>query len=107
MVLKLSFTLADAAAVGSDMRLPDVLGIIARAKTSPDAVATSQEVALVGQFVCDSSSNVRFAERGIFNYAARSVELDIELLEDIREEARHGRCRTASWPWMCVATTSG
>ena len=90
LVLKLSFTLADAGAIGKEMRLPDVLGIIARAKTSPDAVATSQEVALVGQFVCDSSSNVRFAERGIFNYAAKSVELDIEFLEDIREEACHG-----------------
>ncbi|KAK4228683.1 alpha subunit of putative sulfite reductase [Podospora fimiseda] len=90
LVLKLSFTLADAAGTGENMRLPDVLGIVARAKTSPEAVVTSQEVALVGQFVCDSSSNVRFAERGIFNYAAKSVELDIELLEDIREEACHG-----------------
>ena len=90
LVLKLSFTLADASAIGTRMRLPDVLGIIARAKTSPDAVATSQEVSLVGQYVCDSSSNVRFAERGIFRYAAKSVELDIELLEDIREEACHG-----------------
>ncbi|KAK5658019.1 hypothetical protein OQA88_2573 [Cercophora sp. LCS_1] len=90
LVLKLSFTLADASSAGTRMRLPDVLGIIARAKTSSDAVKTSQEVALVGQYVCDSSSNVRFAERGIFNYATKSVELDIELLEDIREEACHG-----------------
>lgn len=90
LVLKLSFTLADAAATGAEMRLPDVLGIIARAKTSPDAVVTSREVALVGQFVGDNSGNVRFAERGIFNYAAKSVTLDIELLEDIREEACHG-----------------
>ncbi|KAK3381069.1 hypothetical protein B0H63DRAFT_415824 [Podospora didyma] len=89
LVLKLSFTLADASH-GSDTRLPDVLGMISRAKTSPDAVATSQEVALVGQYVCDKGSNVRFAERGIFSYAAKSVELDIELLEDIREEACHG-----------------
>jgi sulfite reductase alpha subunit-like flavoprotein/predicted heme/steroid binding protein len=90
MVLKLSFSLADAAASGTNLRLPDVLGIIARAKTSQDAVATSQEVALVGQFVSESSSSTRFAERGIFNYAAKSVKLDIELLEDIREEACHG-----------------
>lgn len=90
LVLKLSFALADAAAAGTNKQLPDVLGIIARAKTSSNAVATSQEVALVGQFICESSSNVRFAERGIFNYAAKSVELDVELLEDIREEACHG-----------------
>lgn len=91
LVLKLSFLLAgDAVASGTDMRLPDVLGIIARAKTSQDAVVTSQEVALVGEFVCESSSNIRFAERGIFHYAAKSVELDIELLEDVREEACRG-----------------
>ncbi|KAK0710137.1 hypothetical protein B0T26DRAFT_836309 [Lasiosphaeria miniovina] len=90
LVLKLSFTLADAAPGGAEMRLPDVLNMIARAKTSPDAIATSQEVALIGQFVSDNNSNVRFAERGIFKYAAKTVELDIELLEDIREEACHG-----------------
>lgn len=90
LVLKLSFSLANGAASAAEMRLPDVLGIIARAKTSQEAVAISREVALVGEFVCESSSNIRFAERGILNYAAKSVELDIELLEDIREEACHG-----------------
>ncbi|KAK4119475.1 hypothetical protein N657DRAFT_666638 [Parathielavia appendiculata] len=80
LILKLSFPLANAVASGTDTRLPDVLGIIARAKTSPDAVATSQEVALIGQFVCESS----------ISYAPNSVKLDIELLEDIREEACHG-----------------
>ncbi len=89
-MLKLSFSLADVAVSGIDTRLPDVLGTIARAKTSQDAIAISQEVALIGQFVCESSSNIRFVERGVFNYATKSVELDIELLEDIREEACHG-----------------
>ncbi|KAK4033607.1 alpha subunit of putative sulfite reductase [Parachaetomium inaequale] len=90
LVLKLSFSLADTAVSGADIRLPDVLGMIARAKTSQDAVAISEEVALVGRFVCETSSNIRFAERGIVHYAGKSVELDIELLEDIREEACHG-----------------
>ncbi|KAK3947148.1 hypothetical protein QBC32DRAFT_401772 [Pseudoneurospora amorphoporcata] len=85
LVLKLSFILADSAAVGAEARLPDVLGTIARAKTSPDAVATSHEVTFIGQFVGDNNG-ARFAERGIMNYAAKSVELDIELLEDIHEE---------------------
>jgi hypothetical protein len=39
--LKASFTLANAAAGSSSGRLPDVLGIIARAKSSPDAISTS------------------------------------------------------------------
>ncbi|KAK4211511.1 alpha subunit of putative sulfite reductase [Rhypophila decipiens] len=90
LVLKLSFALADVSSAGTDTRLPDVLGTIARAKTSSDAVATSQEVALVGRFLGENSSNIRFAEKGVFNYAAKSVQLDIEFLEDIREEACHG-----------------
>ena len=90
LVLKLSFALADAAASGTETRLPDVLGTIARAKTSRDAMTTSQEVAQVGQFVTDGDAAARFAERGILAYATRSVELDIELLEGIREEACRG-----------------
>jgi sulfite reductase alpha subunit-like flavoprotein/predicted heme/steroid binding protein len=89
LVLKLSFTIANAASVGSDTKLPDILGIIARAKTSQDAVNTSKEVSLIGQFICNSES-ARFQERGIIAYANKSVQLDIELLEDIREEACHG-----------------
>lgn len=88
LVLKLSFALANNSG-GTDTKLPDILGTIARAKTSHSAVATSKEVALVGQLVCDSES-ARFHERGIINYANKSVQLDIELLEDIREEACRG-----------------
>ena len=90
LVLKLSFALADAAPSGADARLPDVLGTIARAKTSPDAATTTHEVALVGRFVTGGDDASRFAERGILTYAARSVELDIQLLEDIRDEACRG-----------------
>ncbi|CRK28499.1 hypothetical protein BN1723_003564 [Verticillium longisporum] len=90
LVLKLSFAMANAASsAGSDTKLPDILGVVARAKTSADAVATSKEVALVGQYVCNSEP-ARFQERGIMDYASRSVSLDMALLEDIREEACHG-----------------
>jgi len=89
LVLKLSFALANSASMGGDAKLPDILGIIARAKTSPEAVATSKEISLVGQFICNSEA-ARFQERGIMAYANKSVQLDIELLEDIREEACHG-----------------
>ncbi|KAJ4288748.1 hypothetical protein N0V88_007282 [Collariella sp. IMI 366227] len=75
LVFKLSFTLATAATTDTNTRLPDILGTIARAKTSQAAIATSREVA---------------PQRGIINYAAKSVELDIQLLEDIRKEACHG-----------------
>jgi sulfite reductase alpha subunit-like flavoprotein/predicted heme/steroid binding protein len=90
LVLKLSFTMANATShSGGITKLPDILGIIARAKTSPDAVATSKETALIGQYVCNSEP-ARFQERGIMDYASKSVNLDIELLEDIREEACQG-----------------
>ncbi|OLN87602.1 Sulfite reductase [NADPH] flavoprotein alpha-component [Colletotrichum chlorophyti] len=89
LVLKLSFTMAKAVPVGSDAKFPDVLGAIARAKTSADAVTTSKEVSRIGQLICDSEP-ARFMERGIIDYANRSVQIDIELLEDIREEACHG-----------------
>lgn len=88
LVLKLSFTLASGSAgPGADAKLPDVLGTITRAKTSQEAATCTKEVGLVGQFVCDADSSLRFQERGVFSYAARSVELDMELLEDLRQEA--------------------
>ncbi|GKT49098.1 nitric oxide synthase, brain [Colletotrichum spaethianum] len=90
LVLKLSFGVASANGPAADTKLPDVLGTVARAKTSGDAAACTKEVALVGQFVCDAEASLRFQERGVFAYAARSVELDIALLEDLRQEACTG-----------------
>ncbi|KAI1658982.1 hypothetical protein F4813DRAFT_395444 [Daldinia decipiens] len=90
LVLKLSFSLANANAnaggSGANIQLPDVLGAVARANTSSDAIQCTNEVALVGQFICGTSDALRFHERGVFAYAAKSVELDIELLEDLRQE---------------------
>lgn len=98
LVLKLSFTVAAASANGHfegdeetvSSKLPDILGTVTRAKTGRDAAACTKEVGLVGQFVCDADASLRFQERGVFAYAARSVELDIELLEDLRQEACDG-----------------
>ncbi|KAK2025274.1 cytochrome b5-like Heme/Steroid binding domain-containing protein [Colletotrichum zoysiae] len=90
LVLRLSFGLASANGPAADTKLPDVLGTVARAKTSGDAVACTKEIALIGQLVCDADALLRFQERGVFAYAARSVELDIALLEDLRQEACTG-----------------
>lgn len=89
LYLKLSFTLANSASTSNPSHLPDVLGIIARAKSSPDAMATSNEISQIGQFTCDSEA-ARFHERGIVDYAKNSVQLNMELLEGIREEAGRG-----------------
>ncbi|RYP61762.1 hypothetical protein DL769_007568 [Monosporascus sp. CRB-8-3] len=89
LVLKLSFSLANTSSEGAHTRLPDVLGIIARAKVSEEAVATSRQLSLVGEFINDSKG-ARFHEQGIMAYASKSAELDIALLEEIRQEACHG-----------------
>lgn len=94
LVLKLSFAMVNAASLsGSDLssetKLPDILGIVARAKSCADATATSAEVSLIGEYVCNGAP-ARFQERGIMDYANKSVQLDMELLEDIREEACRG-----------------
>jgi len=89
LYLKLSFTLANAAASSRSNRLPGVLGIVARAKSSPDAMITSGEVSQIGQFTCDSEA-ARFHERGILEYARTSVQLNMELLESIRQEVCRG-----------------
>jgi predicted heme/steroid binding protein len=87
LYLKLSFTLANSGA--SSGQLPDVLGVIGRAKSSPDAMVTSNEVSQIGKFTCDSEA-ARFHERGIIEYVKASVQLNMELLEGIREEACRG-----------------
>ncbi|KAI0912553.1 cytochrome b5-like Heme/Steroid binding domain-containing protein [Ustulina deusta] len=86
IVLKLSFSLAST----SQTQVPDILGAVARAKTSTDAITCTRELDLVGQLVSDTDGSLRFQDRGIFAYASRSVELDIELLEDLRQEACNG-----------------
>ncbi|KAH7146705.1 cytochrome b5-like Heme/Steroid binding domain-containing protein [Dactylonectria estremocensis] len=90
LVLKLSFSVASASGVSTEAKLPDILGTITRAKTGMDAASCTKEVSLIGEFVSDPESSLRFQERGVFAYATKSVELDIGLLEDIRQEACNG-----------------
>ncbi|KAJ8112822.1 hypothetical protein OPT61_g4898 [Boeremia exigua] len=84
LYLKLSFTLANN--TSANTKLSDVLGIIARAKSSNEAVSASNEISQIGQFTCNSES-ARHHEKGIIAYAQRSVQSDMEFLEAIREEA--------------------
>lgn len=89
LILKLSFSLANASSAGPSTSLPDVLGVVARAKTSGSAIKTSKEIARIGEFV-GNGEEARFHERGIIDYASKSVEMDISLLEDVRAEACAG-----------------
>lgn len=89
LYLKISFTLASAATSSLPTKLPDVLGVVARAKGSTDAVISSNEISQIGQFTSNSES-ARLHEKGIIAYAQRSVQYDMEFLEAIREEACAG-----------------
>ncbi|CAF3544282.1 unnamed protein product [Fusarium graminearum] len=90
LVLRLSFVFASAGGPGAAYKLPDILGVIARAKTSSDAALITKEISSLGDFICDPTAQLRFQERGVFSYTAKCVQLDIELLEDLRQEACNG-----------------
>lgn len=89
LCLKISFTLANARSTTSPIELPDVLGVIARATGSADAIKSSNEISQIGHLTCNSES-ARHHEKGIIAYAQRSVQYDMEFLESIREEACNG-----------------
>ncbi|KAJ9414201.1 hypothetical protein QL093DRAFT_2467257 [Fusarium oxysporum] len=90
LVLRLSFNFANSGGPGVASKLPDILGTIARAKSGSDAVRSAKEISALGDFVCDPSSELRFQERGVLDFTAKCVQLDIELLEDLRQEACNG-----------------
>ena len=68
-----------------ESRLPDVMGIVARAQSSAASTTAQREIARVGEYVCDSSTAQSF-ERGIIQYAQAVTELDVRFLEQVREE---------------------
>lgn len=90
LVLRLSFVFANAGGPGAAYKLPDILGVIARAKTSKEAAVITKEISSLGDLICDPTSQLRFQERGVSSYTAKCVKLDIELLEDLRQEACNG-----------------
>ncbi|PSN69753.1 hypothetical protein BS50DRAFT_618748 [Corynespora cassiicola Philippines] len=86
--LKLSYALANA--VAPNVRLPDIIGTITRAHSSPDATKAMKEISEIGQFVSNNSKSARFHENGILKYAQTITELDVTFLEQIRDEAGQG-----------------
>ncbi|PVH94808.1 hypothetical protein DM02DRAFT_675942 [Periconia macrospinosa] len=86
--LKLSYGLANA--VTPNVRLPDVIGTITRAQSSPAATKSMREISEIGQFVCNSSTSARFHENGILRYAQTVTEMDVRFLEQVRDEAATG-----------------
>lgn len=85
--LKLTFALVNSGT--ADARVPDVVGMITRAQASSVSATVSNEIAQIGEFVCNSHT-ARFAEAGVIQYARAVTELDVQFLEEIREDLCQG-----------------
>jgi hypothetical protein len=83
MYLKLSSTLLKLPLANN--KLPDVIGAIARAQNSGAAVKAKNEVAGIGELVCNSNA-AEIVEPGLHKYGSIVTQLDIKLLEQVREE---------------------
>jgi cytochrome b involved in lipid metabolism len=81
--LKLTFALVKSRT--PDTRVPDVIGIITRSQASHASASAANEIAQIGQFVCNSQ-NARFQENGVLRYARAVTELDVQFLEEVRED---------------------
>ncbi|KAG8768914.1 hypothetical protein FRC12_005281 [Ceratobasidium sp. 428] len=68
-----------------DGAIPDLMGTISRAHSSPASLAARKTIAEIGEFVGNSSTAQAF-ENGIISYAQGAIELDFQLLEHVRDE---------------------
>jgi hypothetical protein len=87
MYLRLSYALVNSGT--GEGKLPDVIGIVTRAQSSPASASASNEIAQIGQFVCNSHG-AQFQENGILKFAQAVTQLDVEFLEEILEEVCAG-----------------
>ncbi|CUA66574.1 Nitrate reductase [NADPH] [Rhizoctonia solani] len=82
LYFKLTFALASTADEGN---VPDLMGAITRAHSSIASVTARKTIAEIGEFVGNSASAQAF-ENGIIAYAHAAIELDLQLLERVRDE---------------------
>lgn len=64
LFLKLSFSIANA---DDDSALPDVMGRVTNATSSPSAIAARKEIAELGEFVTNSATAAPAFEQGEFH----------------------------------------
>jgi hypothetical protein len=65
--------------------LPDVISVITEAQQSSAAYKAMNEVAGIGELVCNSGE-ASDREFGLLTFASAATELDMKLLEQVREE---------------------
>lgn len=85
--LQLSYALVSSAT--SNRRVPDVIGIITRSQASSASVAAVNEIAQLGQFICNGHG-AQLQENGILKYAQDVTELDVQFLEEVRHDICQG-----------------
>jgi hypothetical protein len=86
LYFQLTFVLASGV---DDGTLPDLMGNISRAHSSPASLAARKTIAEIGEFVGNSNTAQAF-ENGIIGYAQAAIELDVQLLERVRDEICSG-----------------
>lgn len=87
LYLKLSFSIANS---DDESLLPDIVGTITHATSSPAAIAARREIAEIGEFVTNSANAAPSFERGLIEYSRAVCELDVRFLEQVREELCEG-----------------
>jgi hypothetical protein len=87
LFLSLSFFIADN---DNHSLLPDVIGTVTQASSSPAAITARKEIAELGEFVTNSATAAPAFQRGIIAYTRNVCELDVRFLEQIREEVCEG-----------------
>ncbi|KAL0577411.1 hypothetical protein V5O48_004576 [Marasmius crinis-equi] len=87
LYLQLSFSIANS---DDQSLLPDVVGIITQATSSPAAIQARKEIAELGEFVSNAATSAPAFEHGIISYTRNVLELDVRFLEYVREDVCSG-----------------
>ena len=69
--------------------LPEVISFVARAQSSPAATKTMNDIARIGKIVCNGGECLK-CPRQLLRYATSVTELDVRLLEQIKEDLCKG-----------------
>jgi hypothetical protein len=87
LYLQLSFSIANS---DDQSLLPDVIGIVTHAISSPAAIQARKEIAELGEFVSNAATSAPAFEHGIISYTRDVLDLDVQFLEYIREDICSG-----------------
>jgi hypothetical protein len=79
--LKLSFAIANN---DDTSPLPDIMGIVTSATSSPSAIKAKREIAELGEFVTNQATQAPAFEGSIIKFTRAILDLDVAFLEKVR-----------------------